>query len=356
MKKFLVLSLLFVAFISSVEAHDFRKADWGMSKEQVKKIEVNKLFKETDKFLAFNGIVGGFECIMYYNFAYDKLTSARYIIIQKRDKSIKYVEDYELIKSGLIAKYGKPTEDEILWKSDMYRKDYNKWGEALIKDQLVLYSSWLLDNTSIFYTINASSGDLEHILEYNSRELSPLDDRLRYKRALRIFSDAGFRKSKWGNSKNYVKDNESATLVNNKPDVLTYKKNIGKFNVLISYLFTNNKLTSGVYVVNNKYEESIKYIYDFDQLKKVLTEKYGKPDKDVKDWKIDTYKGDFKNWGKAVQEGMLTEYAIWNEEKSIVTLKLTSVDGRIRLTINYLSVELKDYKEKVEKHQLLKDL
>jgi hypothetical protein len=327
-----------------------------MSKEQVKGVEVNKLFKETDKFLAFNGVVGGFECIMYYDFAYDKLISARYIITQKRKESIKYIEDYELIRSGLHAKYGKPVEDEVLWKSDKYRKDYNNWGEALITGQLVLYSSWLLEKTSIFYTINASSGELEHVLEYNSRELSPLDERLRYKRALKIFSDEGFRKSKWGSSKNYVKDNENATLVNNKPDVLTYKKHIGRFDVLISYLFTNNKLTSGVYILNNKYEESIKYIYDFDQLKKVLTDKYGKPDKDVKDWKIDTYKGEFNNWGKAVQEGMLTEYAVWNMPKSIITLKLTSNGNSIILSINYLSVELKDYKEKVEKHELLKDL
>jgi len=356
MKKFLVLSLLFIAFVSSVVAHDFRKADWGMSKEQVKNIEVNKLFKETDEFLAFNGIIGGYECIMYYNFAYDKLISARYIITQKRDKSIKYIDDYELIKSGLNAKYGIAKEDETVWKSDMYRKDYNNWGEALIKGQLILFSSWLLDNTSIFYTINASSGDLEHILEYNSRNLSPLGDRLRYKRALSIFSDEGFRKSKWGNSKNYVKDKEHAKIVDNKPNAITYRKNIGRFDVLFSYLFTNNKLTSGVYIINNKYSDNLKYVYDYDQIKLVLTNKYGKPNKDVKDWKIDTYRDDFKNWGKAVEEGMLTEYAIWEIPNTIVTLKLTSNGNSIRLTINYLSTELKDYKEKVEKHELLKDL
>jgi len=356
MKKFLVLSLLFIAFISSVEAHDFRKADWGMSVSQVKEVENNELFKETDRILVYDGVVAGYKCIIYYNFAYDKLISARYLLVEKYEDLNKYVMEYNRVKNGLSAKYGKAIEDDIVWKNDTYRSDFSNWGLAISKDQMLFYSSWSTDRTDIFYTLNGEKSVMDFSIEYYSKELSPLEDRLRFKRALKIFSDVGFRKCQWGVSKSYVKDKEKAVLTNENENVLVYNKRIGKFNTMFTYNFTKNKLTTGKYVVINKYSDKMEYVYDYTDIQNVLISKYGKAQLDTVIWKNDIYRNDFTKRGVAVSEGQVEMYTVWNTKNSIITLKLSGLSGSVDLEILYRSIKYKDYKAKYDKIKLLEDL
>ena len=356
MKKFFILSFLFIALVGMVQAHDFRKTDWGMTKEQVKGLETNKLFKETDVLIAYDAEVAGYKCIIYYNFAYDKLISARYLVTEKYKDLNKYVIEYNRIKDGLSDKYGKAIEDEVVWKNDTYRSDFPNWGLAISKDQMLFYSSWQTESTDIFYTLNGEKSVIDFSIEYYSKELSHLEDRLRYKHELKIFSEVGFRKSKWGNSKNYVKDKERAKLINENENVLAYNKKLGKFDVVFTYNFTKNKLTTGDYLIVNKYSDKIEYVYDYMHLQKVLNGKYGKAKTDTIIWNIDTYRKDFSKRGIAVSEGQVEMYTVWNTENSIITLKLSGLSGKIDLSILYQSIKYKDYKAKYDKIKLLKDL
>jgi len=356
MKKFFILSFLFIALVGMVQAHDFRKTDWGMNASKVKEVETNKLFKETEEILVYNAVVAGYKCLIYYNFAYDKLISARYQVVEKYDDLNKYVIEYNRVKNGLSAKYGKAIEDEIVWKNDTYRSDFPNWGLAISKDQMLFYSSWATDRTDIFYILNGEKSVMDFSIEYYSKELSPLENRLRYKRALKIFSDIGFRKSKWGTSKAYVKDKEKAVLINENENVLAYNKRIGKFDALFTYNFTKNKLTTGEYYIINKYTDKNDFVYDYMHLQKILIEKYDKPQKDTIIWKNDIYRNDFTKRGLAVSKGQVEMYTVWDTKNSIITLKLSGLSGKIDLAILYQSIKYKDYKAKYDKIKLLEDL
>ncbi len=339
-----------------IQAHDFRKSDWGMSISQVKASETNKLIKESDKILAYQATVAGYKCIINYRFAYNKLITAEYSILDKYENLSKYVNEYNRIKGGLSLKYGKALEDEVVWKNDTYRSYFEKWGLAVSKDQLLFYSSWQTDRTEIFFTLNGEKNVIDFSIEYYSKKLSHLEDRFRYKHELKIFSVEGFRKSKWGASESYVKNNENAKLVNESRKVLAYQNRIGRFNVLITYNFTNNKLTTGEYRILNKYSDKMDFVNNYKSLQKVFTEKYGKATIDTIIWKNDTYRNTYSKRGIAISEGQAVMFTTWNIKNSIITLRLSSIGDGIIFSVLYQSVKYKNYKEKYEKLESVEDL
>jgi hypothetical protein len=104
-----ILTIFNLVLFSEETKYDFRKTNWGMSKEQVKATEDNKLSYEDNNIL-------GYEMYIYekyswcaYYFLEDKLYQGRYTlnnVIHTNFNDYKY--DYELFKGILIKKYGKP--------------------------------------------------------------------------------------------------------------------------------------------------------------------------------------------------------------------------------------------------------
>ncbi len=82
----------------------------------------------------------------------------------------------------------------------MYKEDYSQWGFAVSLGHLTYYSSWETERTSVFFVLNGENYDLETVIEYSSKELSAVEDKMRDDVALSNFSDIGFRTSKWGST------------------------------------------------------------------------------------------------------------------------------------------------------------
>ena len=85
---------------------DFRNVNWGMSKEQVKKLETAVFISNEKTYIMYSTTVNGFDCILMYIFTEDnKLSGARYSFEQKHTNNNSFIDDYTSLKSLLTTKY-----------------------------------------------------------------------------------------------------------------------------------------------------------------------------------------------------------------------------------------------------------
>jgi len=61
----------------------------------------------------------------------------------------KYISEYELLKEGLVKKYGKPILDKQEWKDDGYKGMKALWGHAVSKGKLTFLSAWKTESLDI---------------------------------------------------------------------------------------------------------------------------------------------------------------------------------------------------------------
>jgi len=163
---------------SGSEKYDFRKTNWGMSKEQVKEIEKNILLIEEDVMqdypkgcdgsLYFKDKVNGLECEVCYYFIKGKLVSAAYKKIGSIQFKNEYINNYKNLKLYLIKKYGSPNENFI----EMI-KDETISPSAMVfwknpTDSIYLIGLFLMvfeDKNEIEWSINYQSEGGENIKE-----------------------------------------------------------------------------------------------------------------------------------------------------------------------------------------------
>jgi hypothetical protein len=117
--------------LSKGNNYDFLNIHWGISKEEVRKMEKVGFIegnREGEDDLEYQGKVDGLDCYMTYSFREDKLTSTGCHIIQPiADKSDRNIYGcYEKIKEYLIKKYGgifKDTEFSTSWDTSITKVD-----------------------------------------------------------------------------------------------------------------------------------------------------------------------------------------------------------------------------------------
>jgi len=101
--------------------YDFRKTNWGMSKEQVKTTEDKKPDFEDNTILSYEVTIieKDFECV--YLFLEDKLYGSRYLFLGEHTNKNLYIDDYEELKDILTKEYGKPKIDKVIRKNDLFK-------------------------------------------------------------------------------------------------------------------------------------------------------------------------------------------------------------------------------------------
>ncbi len=99
---------------------DFRNSNWGMSQQDISKIEIDKdIFEIPDETpVAFYEEISGINFLVKYKFDNNKLVSGSYLALGK----LVTEENGEKLKKILYEKYGKEQRIEsngkIYWKSD----------------------------------------------------------------------------------------------------------------------------------------------------------------------------------------------------------------------------------------------
>ena len=101
--------------------YDFRKTNWGMSKEQVRATEEREPHFEDNTILSYEVTISekGFECA--YLFLEDKLYGSRCLFLEEHTNKNLYIDDYEELKEILTKKYGKPKIDQVTWENDLFK-------------------------------------------------------------------------------------------------------------------------------------------------------------------------------------------------------------------------------------------
>lgn len=354
MKK-IILLLFNLIIYTSIFSQDFRKATWGMSIRQVKETETNEIVEESSDYLVFKTSLASIDAYAIYIFVGDKLTRGKYLITETHSNKNDYISDYKKLNGLLNKKYNEPIENEIFWKNDLYKNDYPQWGFAISIGHLIYYSKYKTSNTEINIMLSGDNYEINNSIEYKSIELEKLEKETINNELLNNFSLYGFRNNSWGDSLVLVKSKEEYDLIQEEPGFLVYKGRLAGMDMLLGYFFTQNKLSTGKYLVSEDHSNKNDYIIDYEKLKNLLIQKYGKPKEDEKFWKNDLYQDDYSQWGFAISLGHLIYYSTFQNEMTEIILMLSGENYKIDLRIEFKSVELKGLEEKSKEIEVLDD-
>ena len=189
-----LLGIIIVGFLIIICAEngladdfDFRKTKWGMSVAQVKASEPLAVSKEQDNILMYKTQVIGKDVLLVYIFVDNQLVRAKYILAESHTNRNDYITDYNDFKEIVTKKYGKPSADKTVWKSDLYKDDYKDWGLAVSLGHLIYLSSWKTQNTEIYVLLHGENYDITCGVEYSSKDLEELENKAKEKEALDAF-------------------------------------------------------------------------------------------------------------------------------------------------------------------------
>lgn len=158
---------------------DFRKVNWGMSKEQVKISEKSATFvTEWDdmNMFVYSTNISLLKSNLYYTFVDNKLSSATYEIEERYINKDAHISDYKKIVATLTEKYGEPLTDEINWSSDVAEQAYSQLkGTAVSMGYLEYYTSWETTTTIIRTQLKGENLKVSHLIHYQSKELKELE-------------------------------------------------------------------------------------------------------------------------------------------------------------------------------------
>lgn len=166
-------------------------------------------------------------------------------------------------------------------------------------------------------------------------------------------SQFDLRNIRWGMSVDEVKASEPEKPVFEQKEVLTYKINIAGFNTNLFYVFIENKLYNAGYSFLTEHTNKNDYVGDYENLKKILDEKYGSEKSSIL-WKNNLYKNDSNYIGMAISSGHVVYSTLWNTDKTKITLSLRGDNFKVKLNIFYDSndkelLSLVENKNKAEK-------
>jgi hypothetical protein len=159
MKKSLVSIVVFMMLLSSVAfGADFRKANWGMSKEEVKQSEGLALLLQEFNAIQYLGEMLGYEVLITYLFEdgqlkNDKFTRGAYGLTQKEVAN--YNTAFKKFKKVLTKKYGKPSENSssLKWKAKHLTNFMTKYCYWDLPDKTIELHNFLEGSTPRMYLL-----------------------------------------------------------------------------------------------------------------------------------------------------------------------------------------------------------
>lgn len=169
MKKIMIILLLvFVAF--SANAADFRDVEWGMSKIEVAGREGGQPVYEDDYMMAYIVDLLGAEFALGYMFYKDKLTNARYMLMDESVQGQEYFNLIESLNQGLINSYGEPSGHGILWLDSGYKNDTSNFRLAVKNGSVVVDREYETKKINVYFGVQGEDNEDLFFILYTPKD------------------------------------------------------------------------------------------------------------------------------------------------------------------------------------------
>lgn len=332
----IILCILAVStlILFAVEAkYDFRKTNWGMSKEQVKTTEDKKPDFEDNTMLSYEVTISekDFECV--YLFLEDKLYGSRYLFFEEHTNKNLYIDDYEELKEILTKEYGKPKIDKVTWKNDLF-KNLESSNELI---------SELKEN------IKEKEKQIKKLRANLTKEKKELEQEYTDKLSILAEKKAKLDASLAEKEKIWLdKDKEKEQFnIKLEEEVKEYKKNISRLYNEIANLKV--QLTKKKKDLEEEYADNLSELREEKiKLGTLLAEKEA-------EYANRLSLLDEQSRGLAISIGDLEYGASWETSTTKIDLMLSGDNYKIKLILSYISKELEEWVKQTKEKEASKD-
>lgn len=167
----------FIVVISStLIAQDFRGSTWGDSAELVKRVEKRKPELEEKNRIVYPDTISGLNCFAIFHFLDNQLVQGGYVFYEKHSNNNIYITDFNKLKEALVDKYGKPNDDDTIWRKDKsyYQRNPDKIGNGVAVGDVYIYSLWKGEETNILLQLTGDNYKPSLLIRYESNEYQKL--------------------------------------------------------------------------------------------------------------------------------------------------------------------------------------
>lgn len=328
-----ILAVSTLILFAEEAKYDFRKTNWGMSKEQVKATEDKKPDFEDNTMLSYEVTISekDFECA--YLFLEDKLYGSGYLFFGEHTNKNLYIDDYEELKEILTKEYGKPKIDKVTWKNDLL-KNLESSNELI---------SELKEN------IKEKEKQIEKLRANLTKEKKDLEQEYTDKLSILAEKKAKLDASLAEKEKIWLdKDKEKEQfIIKLEEEVKEYKKNISRLYNEIANLKV--QLTKEKKDLEKEYADKLSELREEKiKLGTLLAEKEA-------EYANRLSLLDEQSRGLAISIGDLEYGASWETSTTKIDLMLLGDNYKIKLILSYISKELEEWVKQTKEKEASKD-
>jgi hypothetical protein len=177
------VALPLIACALVAQTSDFRNTSWGMDRAQVVAAEAAPpsqiLQRGSEIVLRYDSArLAGLVCRVVYILAKDKLVRAKYVFQREHDEKNDFLADFTMVDAFLMGIMERPTEQRVMWRDEVYKKEPQHYGVAVSLGQLLYSTQWKGMRTVVTHALTGENGTITHEIEYVSVDLEPWEDQI----------------------------------------------------------------------------------------------------------------------------------------------------------------------------------
>ncbi len=326
-----ILAISTLILFAEENKYDFRKTNWGMSKEQVKATEDKKPDFEDNIMLSYEVMISekDFECA--YLFLEDKLYGSGYLFFGEHTNKNLYIDDYEELKEILSKEYGKPKIDKVTWKNDLFKN-------LEISNELI---SELKEN------IKEKEKQIRKLSANLTKEKKDLEQEYTDKLSILAEKKAKLDASLAEKEKIWLDKDKEQFIIRLEEEVKEYKKNISRLYNAIANLKV--QLTKEKKDLEKEYADKLSELREEkNKLGTLLAEKEA-------EYANKLSLLEEQSRGLAISIGDLAYGASWETSTTKINLMLSGDNYKIKLILSYIGKELEEWVKQTKEKEALKD-
>ena len=133
----------------------FRGFVWGLPPTVILENEKAAFMEEQNGTLIYFDYIRDIKSTIAYEFHENKLWRIRVFIEKKYLRQQDRIEDLLTIQEDLTKRYGKPVEEEFLWKKKTEQNYPESWGWAVYRGELLINILWQNKETNVYAYLGA---------------------------------------------------------------------------------------------------------------------------------------------------------------------------------------------------------